>query len=428
MVGSKNTSKLKESTVSLDKENNLKEQIHHLSKAFELFSSETARLEKAYKALNTKFNHVNQKLEERTESLNQKVAELNAVSDYMHQILSNISQGIIFIKPDGIITTYNSFAEKILERPSDHVLFKSAFDIFPDSFLGFSLSTVLREKRAPETSFPILNCEESKSKSLEVTCTILNREVGTPGLLLVLRDITSFKQLQSIANRNDRLQDLGEMAAAVAHEIRNPLGGIEGFASLLTRDLEDQPKLKKMAENIISGSRTLNHLVSHVLNYARPLHMDLQNTSINSVLSDATDLLMADPKFSSHVHISLNLPPSPLIGPIDPNVLKRAILNIMINASQAMPGNGTINLSLEKDGQHASIKIEDTGEGISKDNLNRIFSPFFTTKDDGNGFGLAEVHKIIQAHFGLIEVQSELSKGTTFTIRLPLNQEEKLWL
>ena len=209
------------------------------------------------------------------------------------------------------------------------------------------------------------------------------------------------------------------MAAAVAHEIRNPLGGIEGFASLLERDLSSTPKSQSMARQIVEGSRTLNRLVSNVLHYARPMEIQATHTDLVAVLQDVKSLIEADSNVSANIDCVLQAPVEAPMAYVDRQLLKSALINLVLNAAQAMPDGGTITLALQMEEGAPVLKVSDTGEGISAGNLEKIFSPFFTTKQDGNGFGLSEVHKIVQAHNASIDVASELDHGTVFSIRLP---------
>jgi signal transduction histidine kinase len=217
------------------------------------------------------------------------------------------------------------------------------------------------------------------------------------------------------------LKELGEMAAMVAHEIRNPLGGIKGFASLLERDLKQQPELAKMAGYIIEGTDTLNRLVNTILNYSRPIQPRLETTDLVALMHELVEHIQADPSFNPNIHIHIHAKKQPVAAPVDPAILKSAILNLLVNSIQAMPQGGQINLNVGKEKGDAIIQVTDTGTGIPEENMEKLFSPFFTTRSDGNGFGLAEVHKVVQAHAGTIEAISALGKGTTFTLKLPLH-------
>ena len=214
-------------------------------------------------------------------------------------------------------------------------------------------------------------------------------------------------------------KELGEMAAMVAHEIRNPLGGIKGFASLLQRDLKNDPELEQMAGYIVEGTDNLNRLVTNVLNYSRPIVPNIESTDLVALVKDLRQLISADHAVDPSVEIIIETAKPVLYAPIDPQFIQSAFLNLIVNAIQAMPQGGILKIILDEENGAAVLKVSDTGVGIQEDNLEKIFSPFFTTKPQGNGFGLSEVHKVIQAHGGTIDVQSAIGKGTQFTIRLP---------
>ena len=402
-----------------------KEKMESLSKAFELFSQETLRLETAYKTLKKEFEEVNQKLEEANKQLKTKVSELDLITYYLNSILTNISQGILFIDQNGTVTTYNRTAEKILNVKGTKVLFSNFWDSFEDKVFGFSMQEVLSTKKSPETTFTSYQNPKGDVLELEINTTFVLKDedeslVSTQGLIVLMRDITEIRRLQMTAMRNDRLKELGEMAAQVAHEIRNPLGGIKGFASLLKRDLKDSPELQKMADYIVEGTDNLNRLVTQVLNFARPVHIHPERVDLCSLLEEMKRHVLADASLEKHtIVLCIDAKDGKLMVSVDPQLIKGALLNLIINAQQAMPNGGPITLSAKLQNSDAVLTVSDQGIGIPQEIIEKIFSPFFTTKVEGSGFGLAEVYKVVQAHGGSIEVESKVGKGTTFTIKLP---------
>ncbi len=397
------------------------EGMQNLMKAFSLFSQETGRLEQAYALLQERFMLVNRELEESNQTLKVKVQELDSVSNYLKNILSNISQGILFVTLDGSVTTYNHTAELILGTPSASVLFKKFWDHFSDDLFGFSLRLGLSSSVAPQNTHIQLTTPNQPIKELEVSTSLVKtRSFEQYGIIILFRDVTEMRRLQMLASRHDRLKELGEMAAALAHEIRNPLGGIEGFAGLLYRDLEGTPAEQNMASQIIMGAQALNKLVNNVLNYARPLQVSLHPIELLPLLQEVKQLVEVDPLLPQPFEFAIEAAISPIIIPIDRDMLKGVLLNLVVNATQAMPHGGKLILRLSKEANYAIIAVADTGQGIAPQNLEKIFSPFFTTKHAGNGFGLSEVHKMVQAHGGTVEVQSVVNKGSTFTIKLPI--------
>lgn len=400
-----------------------------LARAFELYSSETASLEAAHAELLEKFNQLTLESDETNLRLKTKLDELDAVNDYLTSLLYNISEGLIFIDLQGNVTTYNRMAEEIVQVPIAKVIFNSYWEAFEDDFFGFSMRQVLQTKKAPPSSYLTLGVN-GKSKQLELDATFVlqtNPPIGASelqGVILLLRDISEIRRLESLESRNDRMKELGEMAAMVAHEIRNPLGGIKGFASLLERDLVDRPDQQQMATYIIEGTDNLNNLVTNVLNYSRPVQTVFESLDFVAFCREILNYVQADKTTPKNIQFCLTSKESTLPIIIDPQLMKGALLNLIINAIQAMPNGGVLSLNIIADSGNVIVEVTDTGIGIPEKNLEKIFSPFFTTKPDGNGFGLSEAHKVIQAHNGSIQVKSKVGEGTTFTIQFPLRTKK----
>lgn len=408
----------------------------HLEQAFKQFSLETERLEMTYQNLQQRFQIVQQTLQASNIRLGGKLAELDFVSRYLETILHHISQGILFIDLNGIVTTYNASAQQMLQIPEKDLLFHPFNDCFEDHMLGFSLRETFKTKQCPKASFVSWKKgEESLELEVEATFVSMNQpthslaqsQVSSPpvqGLLILLRDITKFRRLQQLTNHHERLKDLGELAAHLAHEIRNPLGGIKGFASLLQQELKERPDLQQMATYIVQGSDDLSQFVSQVLQYARPSQLHIENVDLIGLVEEIKQLMQVDAMWNNQIEFKIQSSFSTLMVPLDSQFLKSALLNLFVNAVQAMPEGGILTVTIEKEGSWATLYVDDTGTGISSENLSKIFSPFFTTKDTGNGLGLAEVQKAIQMLQGWIDVQSEVGKGTRFTIKIPLKLGE----
>lgn len=373
------------------------------------------------KTLQEECSRVKKKLEDAYRVLQGREAELEATTYYLHSLLNNISQGILFIKLSGIVSTYNPRAEEILGVPQAKVLNSPFSKWFQDDLFSFSMEDALARKKAPESLFMSLCPVPGSQKELEISAKFdLEGGHSNNGLIVFIRDITEIRRLQSIANRHYRMEELGEMAASLAHEIRNPLGGIEGFASLLCRDLQNMPEQQKMAYSIMDGTRSLNRLVSNVLHYARPIKLRFTTTDLVMLSKQVIEIVKADSAYSHGIEYHLACSSPSILAPVDEEVLKTALLNLVVNAVQSMPSGGSLRMEIVQEKEAVSISLTDTGEGIAKENIEKIFSPFFSTKEEGNGLGLSEVQNVIQAHGGAIQVRSELGRGSTFTIKLPL--------
>ena len=383
--------------------------ISNLTRAFELFSQETARLEQAYTSLKKQFKRVNRELEETNHQL--------------ASILGNMTQGLLFVRMDGTVATANCAVERILGVSSAEITDLPFWDSFDDSVFGFSMKEVLESKCCPSLTTLTLQRNERCPVDLELDSNFVSTgEASHQGLIVLLRDITEVRQLQVLANRNDRMKELGEMAASIAHEIRNPLGGIKGFAGLLMRDLEDKPAMRDMAEYIVVGAQRLDKLVGSVLHYARPMPLHFAFTDLNPVIKELAALMGADEQYRERITVQTELPKGTIMAPVDVESMKAALLNLMVNAAQATQGQGKVQVTAATESQEVTLTVQDWGVGIPEENLEKIFSPFFTTKEEGNGFGLSEVHRIVQAHGGKIEVDSVVGEGTRFSITLPIRR------
>ncbi|MBF8263429.1 MAG: Two-component sensor histidine kinase [Parachlamydiales bacterium] len=404
---------------------NTDEGVRHLSTAFQLFSEETIRLKEASDKLQQRLQTVNQELAQAHRSLVQKVAELGNVTHYLNNILQNISQGIVFINLDGIITTFNDTAARLFNARNTDVLYKSVWTCFSDDIFGFSLREALRFGLAQRLLYKTMQID-ADIKELEISTTYISEgPKAYHGLIIMLRDISEMQRLQRTANRNDRMKELGEMAATVAHEIRNPLGGIRGYATLLSRDLADQKNLQEMAEFIIEGTKSLETLVSTILSYARPIQIQPQSLEIGAFLKQIGQFVRVDPAYPRGVKLDIHIPQDPILAPFDPQAFKSCLLNLIYNAFQAMPQGGLLTIALLQLDNTCQIAVSDTGVGIEASHLNQLFSPFFTTKQKGTGLGLVEAQKIVQAHGGQLDVRSQIGRGSTFTIILPLKKGVK---
>ncbi|MDR2732223.1 MAG: hypothetical protein LBB36_03290 [Fibromonadaceae bacterium] len=227
------------------------------------------------------------------------------------------------------------------------------------------------------------------------------------------------KKMQEEVQQSRVLSALGEMAATVAHEIRNPLGGIGGYASLLARSIPPEDPKRKYVDKIIGGISSLNKIVSNLLVYTRKTNLQKQSTDLvawaDAILAHVEIEIEKEKK---QVCIERNFPAEPLNAEIDAERLQQVMLNLLMNGIQAIEAEGKISVTIRPCKNFAEIIVADTGKGIEQENLKNIFTPFFTTKEQGTGLGLAIVKKIVDLHEGEIFVESTCGEGTTFYIRI----------
>jgi two-component system sensor histidine kinase HydH len=258
---------------------------------------------------------------------------------------------------------------------------------------------------------------------LDLSASLLEGDKGDFwGFIILFRDLTEVRNLKGEIERNQRLASLGRLAAGVAHEIRNPLSSIKGFATYFRERYKDVPEDQRTAEIMVQEVDRLNRVIGQLLEFARPMTVQKRSTSLQAVIQHSLKMMEREAE-GRNIRIVTTL--SPGIGevPIDPDRINQVLLNLYLNAIEAMEGGGVLSVDLSRDQDPRSVKIavSDTGTGISKDDLGHIFDPYFTTKQSGTGLGLAIVHNILEAHQGELKVESEEGRGTTVTIRFPVS-------
>jgi two-component system sensor histidine kinase HydH len=270
-----------------------------------------------------------------------------------------------------------------------------------------------------------MECEFTKDKVVPVSVSaskIINEEGQFVGKVLILRDLGEVRRLQDEIRRKEKLAAIGGLAAGVAHEIRNPLSSIKGIASYFKSKYDKNSDDQEAAGVMIQEVDRLNRVISELLEFARPTKLNLKSTDVNDLLEHSVRLIQQEAA-TKGITIKLNLSQKQLVADMDSDRFSQCLLNLYLNALQAMDTGGrlTIENSLTEE-RLIKIEIKDTGSGISSEDLNKIFDPYFTTKTKGTGLGLAIVHNIVDAHNGQIKVRSVAGQGTTFTIIIPVKK------
>jgi signal transduction histidine kinase len=245
------------------------------------------------------------------------------------------------------------------------------------------------------------------------------------GTIFILRDITRIEKLEEMAKRTEKLAAMGDMAANIAHEIRNPLGSIELFASLLMKDMKNE-KYQGRLSHIITSVKSMDNKISNLLLFTTQRNPVMRSINIHDVVREVL-------QFSETVIKQESITLSVRYADVEPSIrgdaemLKQVFLNILLNSIQAMTDGGCLSIETSVSHNHeggsngnVEVRVSDTGIGIPKDNLKKIFDPFFSTRERGSGLGLAIVHNIIHTHGGAIDVESREKEGTVFSIMFPM--------
>jgi two-component system, sensor histidine kinase FlrB len=319
-------------------------------------------------------------------------------------------------------------AAKILEEPKSKPFGnRRRSRELRSSAIRQSMASSVAPAGRPGAEVEVTVLSEGKTKTLSTSGTPLTDASGSHiGTLHILRDITEVKSLEEQGKRVERLSAMGEMAVELAHEIRNPLGSIELFASLLEKKLANGSDEARWAENIRVGSRSLNNIVSNMLHFANPHAPSFAEVNLHEVIDEI--LRFTDPLTRQReILVELQLAAEDPMLCADRELLKQMMLNLIMNSMQAMPARGKLAVSTRGTDQlpggapcrAIELEVRDTGLGIPSENLDRIFDPFFTTNRNGTGLGLSVVHQIVDRHSGFIDVESEVNVGTAFTIVFP---------
>ncbi len=407
----------------------------NLAEVLKAFNESTLKLQSSYDSLQAKFGELNRELEDKNRELNRKIAEISEIKEYLNSILQSVTDGVIAVDMKQRITAFNRAAERITGLEGMDVIGRRFDGCFETDFgVDFDEASEDETSGSPYTLSDMQVKDREAFPVRESTSLTRDSKGRITGAVKVIEDLTELRELEKQARRQDRLATLGQMAATVAHEIRNPLGGIEGFASLLSRDFdEDDPRLK-LVMKILEGARSLNRVVNELLMFTRPIKLEFRSVEIADAIEGAMGFVSEDME-TSGIKLRKDLGSEPLLVRGDGEQLKRVILNILLNAVQAMPRGGDLKINCQgrmlpqaarqmlgegRNGAWVEIAVQDSGPGIDEAEIPLIFNPFYTKKEKGTGLGLAIATKIVEAHRGQITASNSPKGGAVFTISLPL--------
>jgi PAS domain S-box-containing protein len=408
-------------------------EIQTLIENMEAFNEVTAQLQNSYDELQGRVKKLDLELSNKNDELKKNLVEKERVKNYLNDILESQTNGVLVVDRTGNITTCNKTTGTITGTKPQSCLGKSLNEVFP---LFKSVVAQLAKSRG-ETISQDKDISNANGGVLHIRISaspVWDNHGGQIGTILILQDMTEFRKMEELAQRNQRLREMGEMAAGIAHEIRNPLASIELFASLLKKDLEGDSEKENLVHHIRAGVKNMDRIISTLLLFAKSAQPSRQQCDINLLLSECLEGINSV-IVPENINVIRKSGPGTLLANGDRELLRQVFPNLINNAIQAMPDGGELNLITQKstvhnsengsiDRQYISVIITDNGIGMSTDNLTKVFNPFFTTKDKGTGLGLAISHNIIKAHQGTIDAASEEGKGTSFTVKIPSWDED----
>ncbi len=393
-----------------------------LQEAFSSLGQAEAEFKKGQDNLLSLVKTLSEQLDVKNKDLETKVAEIASLKAQSDEMVESISDGVIACDKQGKILIFNRCAQELTQCSSIPADIRAANSNIADAFMPLfqMLNNTLEGHTKPVRELPlIIDFNQNNLTFLVSINTVKNDDGHITGAVASFNDHTEVVRLQEDLKRRDRLQALGSMAAGVAHEIRNPLGGIALYADMISDDMLSAGLDNSAALKISSAVSGLNRLVEDMLSFTRSQKLHLTYFAIKPLLQQCTELALA--RFKKHnIKIIYNITLTQIYA--DKNQLEQIILNIIQNACQAMHGTGELILSCCKDNERKDmleISIADSGDGISEELRSTIFDPFYTKgKTEGTGLGLAIALKCAESHHGTIDIRTAKSGGAEFIIRL----------
>src|SRR6266566_4489385 len=343
----------------------------------------------------------------------------STMRENMNSVMAGLEDGLLLFTRDSRAVMISPAAEKFLGAPAGQFLGRRVTEIFP---LGHPLHEALHVE-SDELSEVAAETELQTSegpKRVSVSVQAIQEDGERMGALVTLRDLDSLESINTQLQVSERLAALGRITAGVAHEVKNPLNSMRLWLENLKESLSDEQDGAQQAVRVLDKEiDRLDGVVKRFLDFTRPMDVRLEATHLAHLLKEVLDV--AKPQLQqAQIQVVQLLPIDVPEAYVDRALLKQAVLNLILNAIQAMPGGGQLRLVLSRRGEMAEIAVGDTGPGIPPENRQKVFQLFFTTRPGGSGIGLASTFRIVQLHNGSIDFTSEEGRGTTFRIELPL--------
>ncbi len=349
------------------------------------------------------------------------------------QVLDNLEVAVVALDRDGRVTLFNPSAQACFGLSERQCLGKEFEVLFAgQERLLYLIRCALHSGRSisDHENIAIVRSAPPPVPVSVTVSAIYTRNGEREGAVLIVRDLTRIRELEEAVRRSDRLAILGTLAAGLAHEIKNPLGGIKGAAQLLDREVAAQSPLKEYTEVMIRETERVNAIIEELMDLARPRPPQFSPVHLAKILADVV-LFQKEAHRAKEIVFSLHVDPSipPLLG--DENLLTRLFLNLVKNAAEAIEHKGGVEISMKISSDYhltnpgtrpsplVVVEIRDSGKGICAADLDKIFTPFYTTKDRGSGLGLAICQKIVTEHGGFLKIDSSPQQGTSVVVHLP---------
>ena len=356
--------------------------------------------------------------------LMEKESEFDQLDLLFRSIVESVDTGIMTIDFEGTIKTFNRAAELITGYSLAQVKNRLVADVFPECIVTFALQL---DKRQSKNRMEVV-IEARNGRKVHLGCSLSplkdkqNREIGS---ILIFQDLTEIRQMEENLEKSKRLALIGEMAAGLAHEMRNPLASITGSIELLRRNLALKDTDDRLMQIILRGKDQLDNFVRDFLLLAKPIPVVREVIDVNETAVDVLENMKLSKDWTNDIKIDCSLAPK-VAAFANREQLRQVVQNLVLNAVQAMKEGGVLSLATKlmqvNNKEVVEIKVADTGLGIEEKDLKKVFEPFFTDKEKGTGLGLTIVGRIVDGYGGKIEITSRINQGTVCTVRLPAGE------
>jgi signal transduction histidine kinase len=341
----------------------------------------------------------------------------SALKENLDQMMANLQDGVMLFTSDLNAVLVSASAERFIGRPRGEMLGRRPGEIFSrDSRLGRAILEAFESR----TSLGTEEIENEQGRHVQLSLDFIEERGERIGALLTLRDAESVHRIEDEIELSRRLSAIGRLTSGVAHEVKNPINAIVVHLEVLRQKMKEiDPDTRRHVDVIGSEIQRLDRVVQTLVDFTRPVELRLNDFDLRKVVEDVVTL--AAPSAERHkVAIERQASPEPLPVRIDSDLVKQAILNIVLNGVQAMPDGGTLRITSKREGESALLTVRDQGAGIPENIRDKVFNLYFTTKSGGSGIGLAMAYRVVQLHHGSVEFTSIMEHGTTFYLRFPL--------
>jgi PAS domain S-box-containing protein len=388
-----------------------------ISRRLDLISSGKAEPAETESKRSDEFGTVSTKIERLGRQMRDVKEVFSALKENLDQMMANLQDGVMLFTSDLNAVLVSASAERFIGRPRGEMLGRHPAEIFSrDSRLDCAIRAAF-EARTPLVAEEI---ENEQGRNIQVSLDFIEERGERIGALLNLRDAESVHRIEDEIELSRRLSAIGRLTSGVAHEVKNPINAIVVHLEVLRQKMKEiDPDTKRHVDVIGSEIQRLDRVVQTLVDFTRPVELRLSDMDLRKVVEDV--VILASPAAERHsVIIEREPSQEPLPVRIDVDLVKQAILNIVLNGVQAMPEGGTLRIAGKREGDSGVIMVRDQGAGIPENIRDKIFNLYFTTKSGGSGIGLAMAYRVVQLHHGSVEFTSIVEHGTTFYLRFPL--------